>query len=74
MVKRKKITPQWLSIVRKVYTYIGSTSLFTALGGMWDMSDHQLLFVTTMYLIGLNLIQTICDASYQRDEDIYIEK
>jgi len=68
---RKKITPTWLSITRKVYTYIGSTSLFTALGGMWDLDKDQVIFITTLYLIGLNLIQTICDASFQKDNDIY---
>jgi len=68
---RKKITPKWLSITRKVYTYIGSTSLFTALGGMWNMSEHQIIFITTVYLIGLNLIQTICDASFQKEKDVY---
>jgi len=68
---RKKITPQWLSITRKIYTYIGSTSLFTAIGGMWDLSEHQVIFITTIYLIGLNLIQTICDSTYQKEKDIY---
>jgi hypothetical protein len=68
---RKKITPKWLSITRKVYTYIGSTSLFTAIGGMWDLSKDEVIFITTLYLIGLNLIQTICDASYQKEKDVY---
>jgi len=68
---RKKITPKWLSITRKVYTYIGSTSLFTALGGMWDLDKDQIILMTTVYLIGLNLIQTICDASFQKEKDIY---
>ena len=68
---RKKITPTWLSVTRKVYTYIGSTSLFTALGGMWDLDKDQVILITTIYLIGLNLIQTICDASFQKDNDIY---
>jgi hypothetical protein len=68
---RKKITPKWLSITRKVYTYIGSTSLFTALGGMWDFDKDQIILMTTIYLIGLNLIQTICDASFQKEKDIY---
>lgn len=68
---RKKITPKWLSITRKVYTYIGSTSLFTALGGMWDLDKDQIILMTTVYLIGLNLIQTICDASFQKEKNIY---
>lgn len=67
MAKRKKVTPLWLSITRKVYTYIGSTSLFTMLGGMWSLLDNQVLAITTFYLIGLNLIQTICDMAYQKD-------
>lgn len=68
---RKKITPKWLSITRKVYTYIGSTSLFTALGGMWNLDKDQIILMTTVYLIGLNLIQTICDASFQKEKNIY---
>ena len=67
---RKTITPKWLSITRKVYTYIGSTSLFTALGGMWDLDKDQVILITTIYLIGLNLIQTICDASFQKEKTI----
>lgn len=71
---RKKITPKWLSITRKVYTYIGSTSLFTAIGGLWGLTDSQVVFITTLYLIGLNIIQTICDVSYQKERDIYKAK
>jgi hypothetical protein len=72
MAKRTKVTPKWISIVRKIYTYIGSTSLFGALGGIYDLNEHQILFMVTMYLIGLNAVQTICDMSYQKeDSDVY---
>jgi len=65
---RKTRTPRWLSIFRKLWTYIGNTGIITAFAGD-ALSDHDLVRVMILYnLLGF-VIQLICD-SYFRKEDI----
>lgn len=67
---RKTKTPRWLSIVRKLYSYIGISSLFTVIAGKYGISAETMLFVVEIYLAGSFAIQTICDAFYLKEEPL----
>lgn len=67
-MSRKTRTPKWLSILRKLYTYIGVSGLFTAIQGKWGISAEDMLFIVELYLAGAVAIQTICDTYYIKEE------
>jgi|APGre2960657373_1045057.scaffolds.fasta_scaffold230345_1 hypothetical protein len=67
--KRKKITPRWLSITRKVMVYIGgSTFLVMVLAKLFPNKDAQ-DFALQCYLTGLAAVQAVCDFTYQKEEE-----
>lgn len=76
MKKRKKITPLWLSIMRKIYTYVGATALFSMLEGRFGLLPKDILLIIELYMFGGVVIQIICDASYAKDplQDMPAEK
>lgn len=67
MKKRKKITPRWISIVRKFHTYIGGTTLITGTLQHLGWGDGSILLFTGWWMAAGMLIQFICDMSYAKD-------
>lgn len=67
MRKRKKITPRWLSIIRKLHTYLGGTTLITGTLQYIGWGNASIiLFMGWWMALGM-LIQVICDVSYQKE-------
>ena len=76
MKKRKKVTPRWLSVVRKLHTYLGGTTLLTGTLQHFGWTDSAaLLFMGWWLALGM-LIQFICDMSFKKEplEDMPVEK
>lgn len=69
--KRSKVTPKWLSILRKVYTYGGIATIISMLEGRWGLTLKDVALILELYGIGAIIIQALCDASSQKTEDVY---
>lgn len=69
MAKRKKVTPKWLSIARKVHIYLGGSTMITMTLQRfgWD-AEGILLFFEWWAAIGM-IVQFICDVSYQKEPE-----
>lgn len=67
-MRRKKVTPRWLSITRKLYTYIGGTSLLTLLSDKFNLDETSKDILLQFYMIGLAAIQIVCDVSYAKEK------
>jgi hypothetical protein len=68
MRRRRKITPVWLSVTRKLYTYIGGTSLLTLLSDKFNLDEVSKDLLIQFFFIGLTAIQIVCDVSYAREK------
>lgn len=71
---RKTKTPKWLSVLRKMWTYIGNTILASTYFSE-AINEHTLLQITIIFnTIGF-LIQTVCDTYFikEKPNDIYKE-
>lgn len=67
MAKRKKVTPFWLSLIRKIMIYLGGTTFLTMfIGKLWADPETQ-IFALEAWMVALGIIQIICDFSYQKD-------
>lgn len=68
MKKRKKVTPRWLSIARKVHTYLGGSTLITmTLTRVGWSTDDVLLFFEWWAAVGM-IVQFICDMSFKKEK------
>ena len=59
-----KPTPNWLRVVRKIYTYIGG-SFIVSFFAITKMTDAEQVFAIQCYLLGGWLIQLVCDMSFK---------
>lgn len=62
-MSRKTRTPKWLSILRKLWTYLGNGGLLTAYFGE-AVSDHRMVQIMVIYNIVGFMIQTFCDTYF----------
>ena len=69
MAIRKTKTPRWLSIARKMYTYIGAGTLVTILKTM-KLTPEQMVYWVEGYLAIQYLIQVTCDAYFFKEPAI----
>lgn len=60
---RKTRTPKWLSILRKLYLYIGGTTMYTIIEYM-QLSHEQTKLAVELYGFGAIAIQVICDTYF----------
>lgn len=65
---RKKVTPQWLSIIRKIWTYGGATTIISMLEGRFGLLPKDALLMVEIYLFIGFIIQVICDTSYKLEK------
>lgn len=68
-MSRKTKTPKWLSILRKLYTYIGTTGIFTALTGRFGLTAEDMVLILEIYIIGGFAIQTVCDTFFIKEKE-----
>ena len=69
---RKTKTPQWLSIARKMWTYLGNTTLASIYGAEL-INEHQMIVVGIIFNAVGFFIQVMCDTYFIADkqQDIY---
>lgn len=67
-MSRKTRTPKWVSITRKLYTYIGGSGMFAVISGKYGISDSDMLFIVELYLMGQFAIQVICDSYFLKED------
>lgn len=65
---RKTKTPKWLSILRKLYLYIGGTTMYTIIE-YFNLSHEATKLVVELYGLGAISIQLICDAYFVKDKE-----
>lgn len=65
--KRTKVTPRWLSITRKVMTYLGGGTFLTSFFTRFGLSGDNLLFAVECWMTLQVVIQIICDLSYAKE-------
>jgi len=68
MSNRKTSTPRWVSILRKLYTYIGGSGMFTAVSGKFGIDAETMLLIVEIYLMGQVAIQIIADTYYKPEK------
>ena len=74
-MSRRTRTPKWLSIVRKLWTYLGNGGIITAYVGD-TISDHRMVQIMIIYNIIGFAIQTVCDTYFlpEKPKDFTPEK
>lgn len=65
---RKTRTPKWLSIVRKLYLYIGGTTMYTIVEYV-GLSHEQTKLAIELYGLGAIAIQLICDTYFVKEKE-----
>lgn len=63
-MSRKTNTPKWLSIVRKIYLYVGATAIYSIVDVL-SIKDTKLI-VEIYGVIGFG-IQVFCDTYYKKE-------
>jgi hypothetical protein len=66
---RKTKTPRSVSILRKLYTYLGASGLFTAISGKFGIDSETMILIVELYLMGQIVIQVICDAYFFKEPE-----
>lgn len=65
---RKTRTPQWLSIVRKLWTYLGNTTLASVYAA--DLiNDHQAVIAGIVFNAVAFTIQLFCDTYFIKEKN-----
>lgn len=64
---RKTKTPRWLSIVRKLYIYIGVGTIYAVLEYL-KLNPTEMKLAIELYGFGAIAIQVICDAYFLKDD------
>lgn len=65
---RKTSTPKWLSILRKMYLYIGGTTIYSIIE-YFNLSKEATKMVIEIYGAGAIFIQAYCDAYFIKSKN-----
>lgn len=68
-MSRKTKTPRWLSIVRKLYIYIGISTIYAVLE-YFNLNPKEMKLSIELYGFGAIAIQVICDAYFLKESDL----
>lgn len=66
--RRKKVTPRWLSITRKVMVYVGGSTFLVMLFAKLFPDKGTQDFALQCYLTALAVVQAVCDFTYQKED------
>lgn len=64
---RTKVTPKWLSILRKIWTYGGATTIISMLEGRFGLLPKDVLLMIELWALIGAIIQAICDTSFAKE-------
>jgi len=67
-MSRKTKTPKWLSIVRKLYLYIGGTAIYTLIE-YFELSQKDTKLAIEVYGFVAIAIQLTCDAYFLKESE-----